>query len=324
MDAEVLVRVVRSGFEESVHVGHVAVCDPDGRLVAFAGDPDQPVFARSSMKPLQAAVSLAAIKDETITVREMAVMCASHNGEPVHLDAVHALLTRAALSPDDLRCPLGWPLDHEMARASGEPRRDLHNCSGKHAGMLLACVRQGWDRETYREPEHALQQQVLRAVLAATGLGDVRVGVDGCGVPVHGMPLSRMATLFARLARPERLDPLEIEAQTAVRAMLSEPYLVAGRKRVDTVIMEQAGDVAVKGGAEGLQCAAALGPGWGVAVKIQDGGHRAADPALVRALHLLELLDRGREEIAPFARPHVMGGGKRVGELTAAFELRRP
>ena len=122
-----LVRVVRSGLEESIHLGHVAVCDTDGRLVASAGDPRRKVFARSSMKPVQAAVSLAAI-GEALPDRKVAVMCASHNGEPVHIAAVRSILTNAGVSFSALRCPPGWPLDAASMARAVRARRELNNC----------------------------------------------------------------------------------------------------------------------------------------------------------------------------------------------------
>ncbi|MGZ8620375.1 MAG: asparaginase, partial [Actinomycetota bacterium] len=130
------VRVVRSGLVESVHLADVAVCDADGRLVAFAGEAGRPVYGRSCTKPLQASVSLAAIGDEPLSDRQIAIACASHNGEPVHLAAVRSVLRRGGLGVDALRTPPGWPLDPAtMARARTKtPLR--HNCSGKHAGML--------------------------------------------------------------------------------------------------------------------------------------------------------------------------------------------
>jgi L-asparaginase II len=322
MAAVPLVRVVRSGLEESVHLGHVAVCDADDRLVAWAGDPGHRLFARSCMKPLQAAVSLRAA-GEDVPDRELAVMCASHNGETVHVSAVRALLKRAGLGPEALRNPPGWPIDRaSMARAHHQ-HRELHDCSGKHAGMLLACVRTGWDRETYLRAGHPLQRGVLRSVLAATGLEAVDVGVDGCGVPVHGMELRSMATLFARLARPDRLGELEPFAARAVEAMLVEPYLVGGRDRLDTDVMLAAADVVAKEGAEGLVCAGVLSSGMGIAIKVSDGGWRAMAPALIRTLLQIDALPaRLPSALDRHARPAVVGGGRRVGEASAAFDLR--
>jgi L-asparaginase II len=321
----VLSRVVRNGLVESIHLGSVAVCDADGRLVASAGDPDAMLFARSSMKPLQAAVSLEAIGSaEGLTPKEVAVMCASHNGEPVHLEAMRSILERAGLDAGALRNPPGRPVDLESAIEQREARPDLHNCSGKHAGMLLACVRQGWDIETYQSPGHPLQERVMATVLEATDRDEVEVGVDGCGVPVHGMRLRDMATLYARLARPERLGDLARPAATAVGAMLAEPYLVAGRDRVDTAVMDATGDVALKYGAEGLQCAAALGPGLGIAVKCADGAPRGCDPAVVRVLALLDLVTRAQlDTLELFAEPPLLGKGVPQGHVTCDFELER-
>jgi L-asparaginase II len=318
--------VVRSGLEESVHVGHVAVCDPDGRVLAFAGDPERPVFARSCMKPLQAAVSLSAMGSDAaeLSDREVAVVCASHNGEEVHVATVLGILERAGLDPSALRNPPGWPLDPDAMGQAGSPRRELQNCSGKHAGMLLATVRAGWDPALYLEATEPLQQRVLQAVLRGTGAPEVRVGVDGCGVPVHGMALSRMATLFARLADPDRWEALGPSVRRATSSMLAEPYLVAGRNRTDTAVMEVAPDVVVKSGAEALVCAASTTERIGVAVKVADGGSRAAGPALIHALARLGVLDDGQvERLRPHARPPVLGGGQPAGELLMAFDLSR-
>lgn len=322
MGAVPLVHVIRSGLIESVHLGHVAVCDADGRLIASAGDPEHPVFARSCMKPLQAAVSLKAI-DEPMPNREVSVICASHNGEPVHVGAVQAVLKRAALEPDALLNPPGWPLDPDAMAASHLKHRLLHDCSGKHAGMLLACVRAGWDTQTYLRPSHPLQRRVLRAVLRATDLDEVTVGVDGCGVPVHGLPLRSMAMLFARLAEPERLGDLGPSAERAVEAMLAEPYLVGGRRSWDTEVMKVTGDVLAKRGAESLECAAILPSGFGVAVKIDDGGDRAGAPAVIAALRQMDGLSAAQvRDLAPLATPPVLGGGKLVGRLETVFQLR--
>jgi L-asparaginase II len=317
-----LVRVVRGGITESIHLGHVAVCDVEGRLIASAGDPNRMVFARSCMKPLQAAVSLSAIGEE-LPDREIAIMCASHNGEPIHVGTVRALLERAGLDADALMNPPGWPLDAGAMAASQHQHKLLHNCSGKHAGMLLACVRAGWDPRTYLRPSHSLQRRVLRAVKQASGVDEPEISVDGCGVPVHGMLLRSMATLYARLTQPERLGGLAPAADRATRAMLADPYLVGGRHRVDTDVMTVTGDVVAKSGAEALECAAILPSGLGVAVKIEDGGGRAAAPALIRALHQVGALSTAQlQQLSSYASPVVLGGGKPVGAVEVVLDLR--
>ena len=317
-----LVRAVRSGIEESVHLGSVAVADAEGRLVAMAGDPELVAFARSSMKPLQAAVSLSLAGDD-LPEPEVAVMCASHSGEPVHVDAVRSLLARGGFGTEALRCPPALPAG-PGGGTGREPRPEVHNCSGKHAGMLLACARRGFDAGSYVEEGHPLQRAVLGAVRQAAGEPRA-IGVDGCGVPVHALSLRELATLYARLARPGRLDGLAPQARAAVAAMRAAPYHVGGAGRLCTDVMEAVPGVIVKVGAEGLVCAAIAEAGLGVAVKADDGAARAQAPAIVHALRLLAALRADHEEaLARHARPPLLGGGRPVGHLEPAFDLRRP
>jgi L-asparaginase II len=324
MPATPLVRAIRSGFEESVHSGDIAVVDSSGRLVALAGEPERHLFARSSMKPLQAAVSLSFVP-QVFPDDEVAVMCASHNAEPVHVKTVRSLLARGGVPESALMCPPMRPWDEETAAGSPQPMPINSDCSGKHAGMLTACRAQGWPLDSYRDPDHPLQAAVLRAVLQATGLDQVTVGVDGCGVPVHGMPLSAMAAIYARLSDPPRWGGLEPHVGRAIESMVAAPYMVAGRNRADTAVMQEAGRIVVKGGAEGLICASLLDLGLGVAVKIRDGSPRAPGPALIHALGELDALNAKQlERLEPFGRPAVLGGGVPVGELVAGFVLQRP
>jgi L-asparaginase II len=319
------VRVLRSGLEESVHFGDAAVVDADGSVVAWVGDPSRTVFARSSMKPLQAIVSLS-LAPFPFEDREVAVMCASHNAEPVHLAAVRAILGRAGLGEESLRCPEMRPWDDETLEADPTKRRINSDCSGKHAGMLAACVAQGWPVESYPDPGHPLQEAVTEAVTSLSGERDPARGVDGCGVVVHGMPLAAMATIYARLGRPERWGSLGPHAVRATQAMRNQPYLVAGRNRADTAVMEAA-PLIVKSGAEGLACASVPERGLGVAVKIRDGGgsRPTSGVALIRVLRLLDALDDGAmQAVQAFASPAVLGGGEPVGSLEADFDLLRP
>src|SRR2546426_7755651 len=198
-----LVRVVRSGLEESVHLGDVAVCDPAGRLIASAGDPNRLVFVRSCTKPVQAAVAVDAIGLE-LSDRLVAIMAASHNGEPVHLRAVRDVLSRGGLTVADLQTPADRPLDGASARRVREPRPLYHNCSGKHAGMLLASTRAGWPTATYRRRSHPLQRRILGAVQRLSGADDVAVGVDGRRGPLHGVGLRAGGTMYAPLSHPGR------------------------------------------------------------------------------------------------------------------------
>jgi L-asparaginase II len=319
--ADAVVRVVRSGLEESAHIVDVAVVDPVGKLAAWAGDAERTIFARSSMKPLQATVSLS-LAPFDFTDREVAVMCASHNAEPIHVETVRSLLARGGVDEEALQCPAMRPWDDQSLAEDPERRPINSDCSGKHGGMLSACRARGWPLESYRDPDHPLQEAILAAVLTATDLAEVPVGVDGCGVPVHGMELRSMAQLYARLAVPERLGSLAPSADRAVQAMRAEPYLVAGRNRVDTAVMQSVPETIAKGGAEGLMCAALLDRGLGIAVRVRDGAARATGPALIATLQALGAIDADTtERLEPFARPPVLGGGEPVGELSADVAL---
>lgn len=274
------------------------------------------------MKPVQAAVSLSVI-GEGPDARHAAIMCASHNGENVHVRAMRRVLALGPLDASALGNPPGWPIDaNAMARAR-EPSRERHNCSGKHAGMAVASLHAGWDAGAYVRAGHPLQRRVLRAVVAGSGHETPKIGVDGCGVPVHGMPLSSMATLYARLARPDRFDRLAPFVASAVAAMREHPYLVAGRRRLDTALMEIGEGLISKGGAEALACAAWLEGGLGVSVKVHDGGDRAAGPVLLAVLARLQAISPAAlRRLDRFAAPWVTGGGGRVGRLEVELDLR--
>lgn len=304
-----LARVIRSGIEESIHLGSVAVADVEGRVVVSAGEADRLTYLRSAWKPLQAAACVARIGG--LHDREIAVMAGSHNAEEVHLEAVRSLLGRAGLDEGALGCPPSRPIDPEPRSES--PATILHDCSGKHAGMLLACVRAGWETGSYLDPAHPLQREIVELTGAAAGAPVSSLGVDGCGAPAAALPLRSIATAFARL--PQELGPA---ATRVVEAMRAEPYLVAGRGRVCSAVME-AFPVVAKVGADGVAGASLVGRGLGIALKVDDGAGRARDAALVRALALLDVVDPSR--VPAFAAPPVLGGGTPVGELRSDFSL---
>jgi L-asparaginase II len=314
-----LVRVVRSGLVESVHVGDVAVCDADGRLIGAAGDPDRVVYGRSCEKPVQGAVSIDAIDEPGLTEDEVAVLCGSHSGEDIHLRAVRRLLRRGRVPVSALQNP--------RDRASRGARSRLHdNCSGKHAAFLVAAARRGWDLATYRARSHPIQRRIARAVAGATDVERPAIGVDGCGIPVHGVPLHAMATMYARLSAPERFGRLAPAADRAVRGMLASPHLVGGTGRLDTDLMRSMpGDVIAKEGAEGLVCATSLPLGLGVAVKIADGNGRRIAPAVVKVLRDLDVLtDDAVGRLGRHASLPVFGGDEVHGAVEAVVRLEPP
>ena len=251
----------RGDFVECVHEVH-AVAVRGGELVASAGDPSLLTSLRSAAKPVQALPLARAYPD--LGDEELAIAAASHHGTPRHIDAVRKLLAATGGSEEELDC----------GRQPGRPQEPIYdNCSGKHAGMLAVCRANGWPLTGYRHPEHPLQRLLLAEVAAATGLepGEVKTGIDGCGVVAFALPLERAALAFSRL---EELDGgVRIAA-----AMRAHPVLVGGEGATDTLLMQAHPGMLAKGGAEGLLCAS--GNGMGLALKVVDGNPRAQRPAL--------------------------------------------
>ena len=304
------VEVERSGVVESVHLVDVAVCDDAGRRVASAGNAGAVAYLRSSAKPVQAAVCLDAGWSPGDD-RQIAIACASHNGEPPHLEAVRSILHDAGLGEESLRCPPARPL----VPSSVEPAPVYHNCSGKHAAMLATNRAKGWSLDDYRDPDHPLQRSIAGRVAVLAGTPPDAVGIDGCGVPTFAMSLSSAATLFARLPA---------EAPRVADAMLADPFLVGGTDRLCTALMDATGTVVLKIGAEGIACAAIPEERIGVALKTRDGTQRGRDVAVIGILELLGVLSEPvAPALAPFAHPSVLGGGVSVGSVRWRGTLRR-
>lgn len=345
MSAEQLVEVRRGSITESWHRGHVIAVDPDGNVVAYLGAPETTVtFLRSSAKPFQALPLLTsgAADRFAFTDQEVAMACASHNGEPIHTELVTSMLEKIGLGSEALRCGVHEPYSAEAARElreRGEAPNVLHNnCSGKHAGMLALALHLGAPIETYNRAEHPVQLAVGKAVAQFTGMPieDMAVAVDGCAVPVFGMTIKTMARAYARLiSPPPDFDPVTRRAcERIVHVMSSYPELIGGTSdRLDTEIMRAApGRLISKVGAEGVYTAG-IKPceefprGLGVALKIEDGDDRRARPTVVvESLRQLGVLkDESLEAVARYAFfPVLNRPGDVVGEIVAKFELKRP
>ena len=309
----VLARVVRSGLVECTHHGSLVVLDTDGTEIVRLGVPSQRMFPRSSNKPLQAVGMLRAGLDLPSDL--LAVACASHSGEAVHIDAVERILAAALLTETDLGCPPDYPVNEAAglaARASGQaPRRLWMNCSGKHAAMLATCVAAGWSVSGYIDPEHPLQLALAAAVADLAGEEVGPVGVDGCGAPIFGLTLTGLARAFARIAVAA---PGTAEGRVA-SAMLDHPVLVAGTDRSDRRLAESVPGLVAKAGAEGVY-AAALADGRAVALRIHDGAQRARAVAMARALDLLGV---GSPVVDELLAVPVLGGSVPVGRIEPAF-----
>jgi len=272
------VRLLREGILESLHRVHAVVCDPRGRVLMRAGDPQQLSFVRSALKPFQAMVFVSSGTAERIACGErgLAIACASHTGTATHAREAFRILWGADLETSQLQCP--------VPEGASSPLE--HNCSGKHAAFLAVCRRLHWPLETYLQPEHPLSMEVRKRVgeLLAIPGEELVSARDDCGAPTLQLQLAQMALLYAHLGAGGHQDLEQLS-----RAMLGHPELVAGPGRFDTQLMGLAhGQVLSKGGAEGIQCLSRVGEGLGVAIKVEDGGSRAKHAV---ALHVLKQLE---------------------------------
>jgi L-asparaginase II len=332
------VDVYRGDLVESRHRVACCVVRADGRLVASSGDPGLVTYWRSAAKPFQALPLVAdgGADELGLSDDEIVLTCASHNGEPAHVELARRLLARTGAGEDDLVCgphpSLSDVVAKDMARRGEKPTRIHSNCSGKHGGMITLGRWMGWGSGGYEQPDHPVQRRCLAEVAAWSGLhvNGVAHGTDGCGVPSFALPLRSMALAYARLGAAGVGDPVEgveersrAAAQRIVAALLARPFLLAGTARLDTQLLEATGGrVFAKVGAEGVYSATVPELGLGLALKVEDGAPRALNAAL------LALLDAVAPGLVPDldARHHPSVRNTRgdlVGEVVVRVELER-
>ena len=332
-DAPVLVDVTRGAMSESRHRGHAIVVDPVARVVRSWGDAETLIYPRSAIKPLQAIALIESGAADAFGLgdAEIALACASHGGEPRHVQAIETWLTRVGLGVDALACGAHWPA-HEASdlalRSAGLTPTAVHNnCSGKHAAMLTTARHLGEPIDGYLAFAHPVQQRILGVLeqMCGENLAEAPRGIDGCGIPVYGVPVGNLALAFARFADPVELPDRRLTATARVaRAMTAEPYMVAGTDRFCTALMTATGaEVVAKVGAEGVYCAALMKLGLGVALKIEDGGVRAAEVALAAILRELGVLDADRlAALRRWVEPTLRNrAGERIGVVRATAAL---
>jgi L-asparaginase II len=295
-----MVEVTRGDMVESRHRVAACIVDAQGRVLRSWGDFERPIYPRSAIKSIQALplVESGAADAFGVGDEELALACASHSGEAVHVERVGAWLARVGLSPDDLECGTHLPYNPDVAAAmqrAGETPSPLHNnCSGKHAGMLTTARHLGEPTRGYVRYDHPVQQRILGVMeqMAGIELGDAPWGVDGCGIPTIAMPLGNLAFAMARMANPADLPDRRAEAATRLRAAWGRhPLLVGGSESFDTRFMQATGGrILVKVGAEGVMCAVIPEYGVGLALKVEDGSSRAPGIALAGILKGVGLL----------------------------------
>jgi L-asparaginase II len=330
-----LVETFRGGTRECVHFGAMAVTDKRGRVVAQAGDPHWVTFTRSTLKPLQALpfVQGGGVQHFGLTPANLALLCASHNGEAMHVEQVEQILAKAGVGRQRLQCGCHVPLYAELGAypppAPGSYDERHHNCSGKHSGFLAWCVQHGQGLDDYLAPSHPLQRAVRSAVAAAVGLDEnqLAMGIDGCSAPNYAMPLAHLARGFARLASGIEDARFGESFALLADAMTSHPDLVSGTGRNDLAFMQAGGgDWVTKVGADGVQVVASRSRGEALALKIADGNKTALFAATVEALDQLGWLDeRRRQALRAWRQETILSiKGAPVGERKAVFRLAPP
>ena len=331
----VAARILRGGRLESAHRAFAAAVDSEGRVLARLGDPRHGVFIRSAGKPFQALPLLEAGGERAFKLGndDIALMCASHGGEPRHVRVARRLLRRGGFSERHLACGVQWPMNEDCARRLSERRKrptELHNnCSGKHAGLLLACRIYGYPARGYFEPDHPIQREVVKRVSRLCGVpaDEIPIAVDGCNLPVFFLPLSALAAGYASLFRDEL--PGESAAagsgrRRVVEAMTASPDMVAGLGRFTSDFLRAGRGAWIgKEGAEGVYAVGVrgsertAGKAMGLALKIEDGSVRSRDAVTVAILERLGLLPaRALAQLSNWAQPVVRNArGRVVGSI---------
>ncbi len=300
---------VRSGLAESFDDVSAIAVDAVGTTLLSAGDPDAPLFYRSAIKPHQALAARRTGLD--LPPEHLAITCASHGGYPVHLAIVRQVLADAGLTESHLRTTRGRPRSRTadawlIARGDTTKRPVLHNCSGKHAGWLAACVHAGWDTATYLDETHPLQRSIVDVVREYTDVDPTPTGVDGCGAPTLRGTIRGLATAFQRLDTAEELAPIK-SAMSRFGALVADNLDDDGR-----VSLVWGGPQKV--GAEGSF--AMSRSGVGIATKSHSGNARIAVAAALEVASRLGMLtDAMVDALQPQIAPRVIGAGRVVGHV---------
>jgi len=334
----VLAWVLRGDRVESVHRGSAAVVDEDGRLLASVGDPAAEIYLRSTAKPFQAMTLLEVGGDRAFRLGtdEVALMCASHGGEPRHVAVARRILARGGFDASDLACGAHPPMNEASARrllVSGKKPTALHNnCSGKHAGLLLACRARGLDACGYWKPEHPIQRITMGHVARYCGAAPAGVvtAVDGCSLPVALLPLRCLAHAYARLLSRSAAEGSDAAMRERIRrAFWDSPGMVAGRGRFTTDFLEAGAGIWIgKEGAEGVYAVGLSGGrrggAVGIAFKIEDGSIRARDAVCLDLMRRMKRLPReARSRLAKYVSPAVANArGLVVGRIVAEAPLK--
>lgn len=331
-----LVEVIRNGLVESIHTGNIAIVDNSGKLLHYFGEPEQFCYFRSSGKPFILLSHLMKQIHEYFgfTLKELAIMSSSHNGSENHVKTLMGIAEKIGVGEGDLVCgvrePYGTKEKFDLYRSGKQPGQWHNNCSGKHLGFLATCKVMGWPYNNYADWAHPIQKDLLETIsdFSSYPKDSIRVGIDGCGVPVYGVPLKNMALAYARLFDTGFMDGKYSMAQKILyEAVTKHPDMIAGDDRIDTELIRlTGGDHFGKMGADGVFCIHMHSAKMGFAMKVQDGSVRAVEPVVVETFAQLHTLpDVLIGKLNRFRYPPIMTwGGKTTGFINPVFTLKNP
>ena len=322
MSNPVIAEVTRGAIVESRHTGAYVVVDRQGHVAAAGGDIEEAVFPRSAIKALQClpVIESGAADRFGFNDEEVALACASHNGEPEHVRVARSMLKKAGNTEALYECGAHWPMEinaqHRAVSESGEPLQVHNNCSGKHAAMLALARQLDVDPAGYVKHDHSVQRAIAHAIggICDCDMDRAARGIDGCSVPTWAIPLRNMALGFARLAAPDYGAGRRI-----IQSVRAHPFMVAGTGRFDTELMQALPRVFVKVGAEGVYCGCIPHAGFGIALKCDDGATRAAEVAMASVLAKLDVwTEEEKQLLVRFSRHEISNWRKiRTGEVRA-------
>jgi len=301
---EVLAEVTRGGIVESLHLGHLIVLNSDGTTYLSKGSPELAFYPRSAVKSLQASAMLKA--GLTVSDEELAIVCASHSGNQIHIDLVTKMLEKRDIPLSAMKNATDKPLGEKEKISWGEKvgTQLTQNCSGKHAGMLITCQQNGWDMDTYLEMNHPLQIAIKNEIELLASEKISASTFDGCGAPLFAISLTGLAKAISTVVKSNDLVYKQI-----IAACSKYPELVAGEGRLTTRMMRAVPGLFMKEGAEGIEVCA-LNDGRVIAIKIIDGSWRPVAPII------MEVFKRWGVAM-PDESVKIYGGGSVIGEVIA-------
>ncbi len=326
-----LVEVTRGEVVESIHRGDIAVVRYDGNVLYQLGNADYLTFMRSSSKPIQAIAVLeyGIVEKYGLELPEVAMFMSSHSGEKVHIDLLNEIIRKVRVDINTLHCGIHPPVSADAAKdliSKGQKPSSLHcNCSGKHLGQIAAVKAKGSPLENYDQLHGGIQPEIQDIISKLSGveIEQIKLGIDGCGIPVYGMPLKNMALAYANLCNESFMNGRYGKSQNYIlSAMKTHPEMISGKGRLDTELISHFGDrLIAKSGDEGVCCVGLTGKGLGIALKIEDGHTRAIGPVIFEVLKQLGIIND--EEMAPLNNlwnPSIKNHKEeKVGEIRAAF-----